>query len=167
MKPDITDRTSISKRTVMLIEDDSHLVRSLARAMRRHGYDVLCETRGDTGLSTALAAQPDAVVLDLGLPGMRGVSVLNGLREAAPYIPVVLITGQLECETILQTWANVRGLLWKPFDDRKLLTMLDRLLLPRRDAPTDPAPDAAVSSEVPRDQVARRTRPADSCKRGR
>jgi DNA-binding response OmpR family regulator len=72
---------------VLIVEDDGNLVRSLSRAVRSHGYDVLNETRGNTGLQTALMAQPDAVLLDLGLPGLRGLSILARLRASAEHLP--------------------------------------------------------------------------------
>jgi DNA-binding response OmpR family regulator len=65
---------------ILLIEDDSSLSFFLVRALRRAGYEVVTEYRGDTGLQRALTDRFDLIILDWYLPGSTGLEVLKALR---------------------------------------------------------------------------------------
>ena len=65
---------------ILLIEDDSSLSHFLVRALRRAGYEVETECRGDTGLQRALKERFDLVILDWYLPGTTGLEILRELR---------------------------------------------------------------------------------------
>ena len=121
------------RKHVLLIEDDKNLVHSLARFLRKRAFDMLVEYRGDTGLETALFAEPDAILLDLGLPGMRGTKVLEELQRLAPHIPVVVITGEARLKVAVSRWNNVCAFYSKPFPAPRLVRLLDTLLGPPLD----------------------------------
>jgi DNA-binding response OmpR family regulator len=61
--------------SVLIIEDEVNLSRILARVLEEEGFHALVEYRGDSGLEAAVASAPDAVVLDLSLPGLDGLRV--------------------------------------------------------------------------------------------
>lgn len=79
---------------VLIVEDDAMLVDAIARGLRSEGWDV--DSVGDaTGARLAtLDCRYAAIVLDLGLPGSSGFTVLSGLRERYDTTPVVIVTAR-------------------------------------------------------------------------
>lgn len=89
---------------ILIVEDDATLTDGLSRALRKGGYAVDCV---DDGLraDTALTGQTyDAVILDLGLPGLGGLEVLKRLRARSAQVPVLILTAADSVEQ------RVRGL---------------------------------------------------------
>jgi CheY-like chemotaxis protein len=85
----LVDPTHALLKRVLIVEDDPYLVTAFSRSLRGAGYDVLSENRGIDGLETAVRSDPDLILLDLALPGMRASKMLHELRQRAPHIPVV------------------------------------------------------------------------------
>ena len=67
---------------ILVVEDERQLARHVTSALTRHGHETNSYHDGADGLQAALAHPPDLIVLDLGLPGLDGLSVLARLREA-------------------------------------------------------------------------------------
>ena len=80
--------------SVLIIEDEVNLSRILARVLEEEGFHALVEYRGDSGLETAVASAPDAVVLDLSLPGLDGLRVCRELRARGMRMPVIMLTAR-------------------------------------------------------------------------
>ena len=80
--------------SVLIIEDEVNQSRILARVLEEEGFQALVEYRGDRGLETAVASAPDAVVLDLSLPGMDGLRVCRELRARGLRMPVIMLTAR-------------------------------------------------------------------------
>lgn len=111
-----------------MIEDDVNLVSSLSRTMKRAGYEVVSARDGTSGLDLVLLEDPDIVLLDLGLPGMRGSKVLHEIRRRSP-VPVVIITGDLDPHIDFQAVASdVAAVFRKPFGAEELLQAIGRIL---------------------------------------
>ena len=111
--------------SVLIIEDEVNLSRILARVLEEEGFQALVEYRGDRGLETAVASAPDAVVLDLSLPGMDGLRVCRELRARGLRMPVIMLTAR---DTVPD---RVRGLdhgaddyLVKPFAIEELIARI-------------------------------------------
>jgi len=75
----VTD--AAKKTTVLLIEDEAQIRRLLRVCLERNGYDVVEAVTGEEAIDEAIRCQPQAVLLDLGLPDMDGMTVLKRLRE--------------------------------------------------------------------------------------
>src|ERR671938_303414 len=71
----------MSKPRVLVVEDDTDIADVLRRSLRIEGYDVKVSGDGNDALGEASVFEPDAVVLDLGLPGLDGVEVSRGDRR--------------------------------------------------------------------------------------
>jgi two-component system response regulator MprA len=119
------------KARVLVVEDDPDIGDVVRRSLRREGYDVRLAEDGGTALDEAAVFEPDAVVLDLGLPQLDGVEVCRRLRADGD-VPILMLTARDSVE------ARVEGLdsgaddyLVKPFDRQELLARL-RALLRRR-----------------------------------
>ena len=101
---------------ILVIEDEPGIVDFLERGLRGHGFTVRSALDGVRGAEMALNEDVDLVVLDLLLPGLSGLDVLDEVRRAKPMLPVILLTALGEVED------RVRGLdagavdyLTKPF----------------------------------------------------
>ena len=80
-------------RLVLVVEDEPATAEMLALHLQQRGYEYLCVEDGATAITTALARQPAAIVLDLDLPGVEGSGVLQILRAAGCTAPVVVTSG--------------------------------------------------------------------------
>src|SRR5689334_20827749 len=80
---------------VLVIDDSPTNVAAIRLELEQFGYDVLTASTGRAGLDTAVAAQPDVVLLDIIMPDMDGYEVCRHMRDTAATsaIPVVVITG--------------------------------------------------------------------------
>ena len=78
---------------LLLIDDEAPFVRAMGVSLRALGYDVDAAPSGAAGLAKAATTTPDVIVLDLGLPDMDGLEVLNGLR-AWTAVPVIVLSAR-------------------------------------------------------------------------
>jgi DNA-binding response OmpR family regulator len=120
-----------SQPRVLVVEDDAEIAGVLRRSLRLEGYEVQLAADGSAALEQSAVFEPDAVVLDLGLPRLDGVEVCRRLRREGD-VPILMLTARDAVE------ARVEGLdsgaddyLVKPFDRQELLARL-RALLRRR-----------------------------------
>jgi CheY-like chemotaxis protein len=81
------------KRLVAIVDDDPSVCRALARVVRSLGFDVETCGSGEALLAGAGAREPDEVLLDLHLPGLRGAALLAALRDRHITARVVVMTG--------------------------------------------------------------------------
>jgi len=88
----ITNGTSPQGR-VLLIDDDESVSRVFRRVLERRGYEVLAAADGREGLMAAEQHRPDIILLDLNLPGMGGLELLDQFSRKLPGIPVVIVSG--------------------------------------------------------------------------
>jgi DNA-binding response OmpR family regulator len=81
-------------REVLLIEDDLHVARFVAATLRLEGYMVRTASTGPAGLEAARQSPPQAILLDLMLPGMAGMDVLRALKAdpRTADVPVLIFT---------------------------------------------------------------------------
>src|SRR5438046_1825067 len=81
------------KPTILVIEDELPLQKFLRLTLTSQDYRVIEATRGEEGLRHAATAQPDLVILDLGLPDIDGVEVTRRLREWST-MPILIISAR-------------------------------------------------------------------------
>ena len=78
---------------ILVIDDDARDRNLLAAVLNERGYEVILAENGGTGLMLCHRQHPDAVVLDLRMPEIDGLSVLGQLRTLHPSLPVVVFSG--------------------------------------------------------------------------
>ncbi len=101
--------------SVLLIDDDVDVLRAIGNAFERLGYEVTRELSGEAGLATFDRQRPEVVILDLRLPGMDGMEVLEALRQRGA--AVILLTGQSDIETAVRArQLGAENFLTKPVD---------------------------------------------------
>ena len=77
---------------VLVIEDDATILKSIKQGLVESGYSCDTAGTGTAGLQLAADRQPDVIILDLMLPGMRGQDVLRELRAQGIQTPVIVLT---------------------------------------------------------------------------
>jgi EAL domain-containing protein (putative c-di-GMP-specific phosphodiesterase class I)/ActR/RegA family two-component response regulator len=121
--------------TVLLIEDDAPLARSLIRVMNAEGYQVVHASSGSAAVDKVMSRSFDAVISDLNLPGASGVDVLNVVRAYDPDVPLVLMTGNPTVATAIEACSlGVLEYLVKPTPREQLVRVLGRATDARRAA---------------------------------
>lgn len=89
----------MQKPGLLVVEDEPAFARLISLSLSREGFDVRVASNGEDALDLAAEHHPDAVILDLGLPGADGLDVLDDLRGWSD-VPVVVVTGQQTTEAI-------------------------------------------------------------------
>ena len=114
---------------ILLVEDNADMRASLERALSRRGMQVSVCPDGLQALQRWPSLQPDAVVLDLSLPGMDGLQVLETMRAQQSTTPVLILTARGTVgDRVLGLNAGADDYLAKPFDLDELEARLRALL---------------------------------------
>ncbi|MBR0027763.1 MAG: response regulator transcription factor, partial [Clostridia bacterium] len=113
---------------ILVVEDEIHLAEALAQILKKNNYTVDVSNDGEDGLDNALSGIYDVIVLDIMLPKMNGLDVLENIRSEGFDTPVILLTAKNEISD------KVRGLdsgaddyLAKPFNTEELLARIRAL----------------------------------------
>jgi len=113
--------------SLLLIDDDADVLRAVGDYFERIGFEVYRETSGERGLDTFARLRPDVVLLDLHLPDLGGLEVLERLRGAGG--AVILLTGQGDIATAVRAMQlGAEHFLTKPVDMGHLAAATARVL---------------------------------------
>jgi two-component system KDP operon response regulator KdpE len=124
---------------VLVVDDEPPILRALGTNLRARGYAIDLAATGEEALTLAARHRPDAVILDLGLPGMSGIEVIDGLRGWTSVPILVLSARGAERDKVAALDAGADDYVTKPFGMDELLARLRASL--RRNAP---APEQAL-----------------------
>jgi DNA-binding response OmpR family regulator len=120
--------------TILIVEDDRALRDGLALNLRLEGYEVLKAADGEEGIRMAFDNRPDLIVLDIMMPGLTGLDILEELRDQGERVPVLILSARDTTED------KVKGLklgaddyLSKPFDLPELIARIEVMLRRQRD----------------------------------
>ena len=118
---------------LLLIEDHVPVADVLTEAFRDIGHEVSVAHTGEEGLRELDSNRPDAVLLDVTLPGMDGVTVLRAIRARDQHLPVIVLSGNVSPEQIQQLWSlGIHDVIHKPDTLSHLTDVLALLTGPPR-----------------------------------
>lgn len=80
-------------RNILLIDDEEDFLETTSRRLRRRDFEVRTATRCAEALPEVSSGWPDVVVLDVMLPDVNGMECLRRIKQEAPHLPVVMLTG--------------------------------------------------------------------------
>jgi two-component system KDP operon response regulator KdpE len=123
---------------VLVIDDEAPFVRALQISLRANGYEVDTAGTGEEGLRRAAAFHPDVVILDLGLPGIDGLEVLEALRVWTDVPVLVLSARHTEEAKVIALDSGADDYVTKPFTINELFARLRAVLRRKTPAAQDP-----------------------------
>ena len=104
-------------KRVLLVDDEEHVLTLFKDELNEQGYDVATAASGQAALAEFARQTPDLVVLDIRMPDMHGLEVLEKIREQNETVPVVMCTALRALKDDYTVWASkVAGYLTKPLD---------------------------------------------------
>lgn len=117
------------QRSVLLVDDEVAIAEALAFRMEKAGFQVSTSDNGFDGLEIAREKQPDAIILDVRMPGMNGLETLSELKSDArtSSIPVLMLSASL-IDQQLALESGARFFLSKPYDAKTILTAVETSL---------------------------------------
>ena len=124
----------MAEAALLLVDDDAPIRRMLERTLTAEGYDVVAAADGGAALAAVERNVPDAIVLDVSMPGMDGLAVTRRLRAKGLRVPILLLTARDAVhERVAGLDAGADDYLVKPFDVDELSARVRAML--RRNAP--------------------------------
>lgn len=119
----------IKPHRILIVEDERTALRALKLILEDEGYQVFESASGEDGLRIALAEEPDLVLLDIRLPDLDGISVLQRLRAGYSEAAVIIMTAETSsANAIRATQFGAFDYLSKPINDEHLVLMIQRAL---------------------------------------
>jgi len=127
----------MSTARVLVVDDEAPILRALVANLRARGYQPDAAATGEDALKLAGRHHPDAIILDLGLPGMSGIDVIHGLRGWTR-VPIIILSARgAERDKVAALDAGADDYVTKPFGMDELFARLRAAL--RRVAPAEEA----------------------------
>ncbi len=114
--------------SILIVEDETELVKILRSYLENAGYSVLTARRGDQGLATWETQHPDLVLLDLNLPGMDGLDVARAIRRKAE-TPIIMLTARVEeTDRLIGLELGADDYVTKPYSPREVVARVRAVL---------------------------------------
>src|ERR1051326_8077161 len=133
-------------KQILIIDDEEAVCWSLQRAFERAGYRVAVASSAEEGLKSAREREPDAVILDVRLPGMDGLEALGKLRQLTDDVPVIVVTAHGNLSTAVSAVeGGAFDYLAKPFDLSQALDTVARAINRPRPVPSDTETEEPIS----------------------
>jgi len=152
---------------ILIVDDEPDMRLAVRNVLKLRGYEIAEAGDGPAALAIARESRPDLVLLDMRLPGMDGIEVLEGLKKIDDSVPVVMITGYGHIQSAVDVMKlGASEYLQKPFENAQLVETVKRFVQGpvRRTAPApkpQPRPEpAAVPPPAPEPRPAAAPAPA-------
>jgi len=120
---------SIVKKKILIVEDEQHIAEGLKLNISLQGYDAMIAKNGTTAIQLWRDWNPDLIVLDIMLPGIDGLSVLQNIRLENEQIPILILSAKTTLDDKLKGLSyGVDDYMTKPFELEEFLLRIDRML---------------------------------------
>ena len=127
----------MSDANILVIDDEENIRMTLQKTLSKQGYEVETALNGEDGLEKARKSEPDLILLDLKLPGMDGLEVLEKLEDHPA--SVIMITGYGSVETAVKSMkSGAIDYLRKPFSPDEIREIVSEVLERRKLEPREP-----------------------------
>ena len=118
-----------SRKRILVIEDDKHIAEGLNLNLSFQGYDVQVATDGVSGINKWKEMRPDLIILDIMLPGIDGISILQSIRLEDEKLPILILSAKTAVQDkVLGLTHGADDYLEKPFNLEEFLLRVERLL---------------------------------------
>ena len=115
--------------TIMVVEDDLHLQKMMTAFLRMNGYNTLTASDGEEALELLDSNMPDLIICDIMMPRMDGYQLTRSLRDAYPFLPILMVTARESIEDKRQGFlVGTDDYMVKPIDLDELLLRINALL---------------------------------------
>jgi DNA-binding response OmpR family regulator len=137
-----------TKKTILVVDDEPHIVLGLRDALEFEGFRVISAGEGQEGIALARSEAPDAIILDLMLPDVNGYAVCEQLRRINAYVPIVMLTARSqETDKIRGLDSGADDYVTKPFSVNELIARM-RAILRRAARGTASVPETLTIGEA-------------------
>lgn len=137
---------------ILVVDDERQILRALKISLEARDYDVLVANSGEAALSSAATAEPDLVVLDLGLPDIDGLDVARRIRAFSKVPIIVLTVEDALASKVAALDAGADDYVTKPFAMDELLARM-RAALRRASGPAEDEPPELTFGDIQIDLV--------------
>ncbi len=121
MEEEVMDK---EKKTILIVDDEQHIVDILVYNLEKEGYNTLQANDGLTAVDIALSQKPDLILLDIMLPKMDGLAVCKRIRHTLN-VPILMLTAKdEEIDKILGLELGADDYVTKPFSVRELMARI-------------------------------------------
>lgn len=145
----MTESVHMGIRRVLIVDDDASVSRVLADALGAEGFQVICSVDGQEALRLVHSLRPDVMLLDIWLPGMNGIEILQALQSTDDACPVIMLSGY---GTIAMAVKAIQlgafDYIEKPCSPDRLVDSIKRACPPRDIASIPQSSSAATSSPL-------------------
>lgn len=136
-------------QTILTIEDDAAIRRGVVDALNFVGYQVIEAGDGKAGCQMALSREYDLLLLDLVLPGMSGLEILEQVRKVRPTVPVIILSARgEENDRVSGLRLGADDYVVKPFSVNELMARVDAVLRRSPGRPSDVSTLKLADGEV-------------------
>ena len=139
-------------KSIALVDDDRNILTSVSIALEAEGYDVQTYSNGDEALRGLTAKPADLAVLDIKMPRMDGMELLNRIRKTQQFPVIFLTSKDEEIDEVLGLRMGADDYVRKPFSQRLLIERI-RAVLRRREAGVEDAPVAEADKAIARGKL--------------
>ena len=121
------------KSRILVIDDEAGNRDSMRRTLEYEGYQFVGASTGPEGLALIESDPPDLVFLDIKMPGMDGLEVLERIKSSHPMLPVVMVSGHGSVQTAFEARdRGASGFIEKPFSEAILIERVQKELSEHR-----------------------------------
>ena len=117
------------QQTILVADDESHILNVVSLKLRNAGFNVLTATDGQEALDIAIQDKPDLLITDYHMPLLSGLELCQRLRQADAGIPAIMLTARgYNLEPNDMTQSGILRIVSKPFSPRQLLATVQEVL---------------------------------------